>query len=230
MDVFGLFPSDEDIPTEPLPPSLQDEDDIVVKFKFNEVRYEDKESIARGGGEQLDMVLDMKTSHGHTRGEREACAKEGEEEVQAGATIGDTDRHAGQSGATPGATGPHAGKYESLRNEMRREFPEYGEGLNEDIQKVTKKLDATNETVNIIQEQMTDVPRNLQALTLAIDNLTQQRQQSHHEDEESNHDNFDEEPAAEERGVGRGACGRGFVPFGAARRVPPQPQDDGLGK
>jgi hypothetical protein len=31
---------DEDIPTELLPPSLQDEDDVVVKLKFNEVRIE----------------------------------------------------------------------------------------------------------------------------------------------------------------------------------------------
>ncbi|KAK1649097.1 hypothetical protein QYE76_066902 [Lolium multiflorum] len=68
-------------------------------------RYKDKGSIARGGGEQLYMVLDMKTSHGRAREEREACAKEGEEEVQAGATLGDTGRHAGQ----PGATGSHAG-------------------------------------------------------------------------------------------------------------------------
>ncbi|KAK1631750.1 hypothetical protein QYE76_006065 [Lolium multiflorum] len=43
-------------------------------------RYEDKVSIARGGGgEQLDMELDMKTSHGRAREEMEACAKEGEE-------------------------------------------------------------------------------------------------------------------------------------------------------
>jgi hypothetical protein len=29
---------DKDIPTEPLPPSLQNEDNVAVKFKFNEVR------------------------------------------------------------------------------------------------------------------------------------------------------------------------------------------------
>ena len=29
---------DEDIPTEPLPPSLQDEDDVAMKLKSNEVR------------------------------------------------------------------------------------------------------------------------------------------------------------------------------------------------
>ncbi|XP_047051718.1 ras-related protein Rab-2-A-like [Lolium rigidum] len=39
-------------------------------------------------------------------------------------------------------------EYEAIRNEMGREFHEQGEGLNDDIQKVTKKLDTTNETVN----------------------------------------------------------------------------------
>ncbi|KAK1626851.1 hypothetical protein QYE76_001166 [Lolium multiflorum] len=91
---------DEDIPTILLPPSLQDEDDGAMKFK-----YEEGASIARGGEEQLDkkldvkmdmelaMKLDMKTSHGSAREEREACAR-GEEEVQAGAMPGQTGRHA----------------------------------------------------------------------------------------------------------------------------------------
>ncbi|KAK1556091.1 hypothetical protein QYE76_018981 [Lolium multiflorum] len=55
-------------------------------------------------------------------------------------------------------------EYEALRNEMRREFREQDEGLTDDIQKVTKKLDTTNETVNTIQEQVTDIQRSLQAL------------------------------------------------------------------
>ena len=141
--------SDEDIPTEPLPPSLQDEEDVAVKLKSNEVsigpmtrarakllkqqvnlflndtlidenfilpksfdlcmiRYEDGGSIARGGEEQLDMVLDVKTSHGRAREEREACARE-EDQVQARATPGSTGRHAGQPGASPGSAGCHAG-------------------------------------------------------------------------------------------------------------------------
>ena len=90
--------------------TLINENFILPKsFHLCMIRYEEGASIARGGEEQLDMVLDMKTIHGRAREEREACAKEGEEEVQAGATLGDTGRHAGQSGATPGATGPHAG-------------------------------------------------------------------------------------------------------------------------
>ncbi|KAK1662203.1 hypothetical protein QYE76_050362 [Lolium multiflorum] len=44
------------------------------------VVYEEGASIARGGEEQLDkkqdMKLDMKTSHGSAREEREACARE----------------------------------------------------------------------------------------------------------------------------------------------------------
>ncbi|KAK1608006.1 hypothetical protein QYE76_031679 [Lolium multiflorum] len=112
-------------------------------------------------------------------------------------------------------------EYEALRDDVRREFRNQGNILNDDILKVTKKLDTTNETVNTIQVQVTDIQRSLQALQLAMENLTQQRQQSHHEDEESNHGNFEEEPASGERGVGRGmghgAGGCGFVPVGAAR-------------
>ncbi|KAK1602533.1 hypothetical protein QYE76_017964 [Lolium multiflorum] len=81
--------------------------------------YEDGASIARGEEEQLDvkldmeldmnldMKLDMKTSHGRAREERDACARE-EEAVQAGATPGPTDRHAGRPSPRPGPTGPHA--------------------------------------------------------------------------------------------------------------------------
>jgi hypothetical protein len=96
---------------------LQDEEDVAVKLKSNEVkigpmtrarakllkqhvnlilndilidenfilpkscylcmiRYEEGASISRGGEEQLDMVLDMKTFHGCVREEWEACARE----------------------------------------------------------------------------------------------------------------------------------------------------------
>ncbi|KAK1601071.1 hypothetical protein QYE76_037516 [Lolium multiflorum] len=310
--------SDEDNPTEPLPPSLQDEEDVAVKLKSNEVRigpmtrasaellkqqYEDKGSIARGGGEQLDMVLDMKTPHGRAREEREACTRE-EDEVHAGATPGAAGRHARSNrlprrmSAAPAGSCAGANRcaganwvtvrnqsrdfvrvipvistssscylrcvhrefitttvliekigqpliilvsdfsvssggadivswrvYESLRNEMRREFREQDEGLTADIEKVTKKLDTTNETVNTIQEQVTDIQRSLQALQLAVENMIQHQQQ--HEEGDSVHGDFDEQPVAVGRGVGN--RGRGFVELGA-RCVPPQPQDDGLGK
>ncbi|KAK1686551.1 hypothetical protein QYE76_047399 [Lolium multiflorum] len=121
---------DEDIPTELLPPSLQDEDNVAAKLKSDEVRigpitrarakllkqqvnsllndtlidenfilpksfhlcmirYEEGASIARGGEEQLDMALDVKTFHGCAREEREACARQ--EEVKNSA---ETDRSA----------------------------------------------------------------------------------------------------------------------------------------
>nr|XP_051207196.1 uncharacterized protein LOC127322829 [Lolium perenne] len=74
--------------------------------------YEEGASIARGGEEQLDqkmdVKLDMKTSHGHARDEREECAR-GEAEVQAGARSGPTGRAARPSGPRPGPTGSSAG-------------------------------------------------------------------------------------------------------------------------
>ncbi|KAK1660845.1 hypothetical protein QYE76_049004 [Lolium multiflorum] len=94
---------------------------------------------------------------------------------------------------------------------MRREFGEQGQKLNDDIGNVTKTLDTTNETVNTIQVQVMDIQRSIQALELAVENLTQQ-----HEDED---DDLDEQPAAASHGVGRGNRGRGFVELGA-RRVP----------
>ncbi|KAK1683976.1 hypothetical protein QYE76_044824 [Lolium multiflorum] len=74
------------------------------KMRRDVDRYEEGASIARGGEEQLDKKLDMKTFHGRARGEREACARE-EEEVQAGARPGQTGRHAGAPGPRPGPTG-----------------------------------------------------------------------------------------------------------------------------
>jgi hypothetical protein len=79
---------------------------------------------------------------------------------------------------------------------------------------------------------VTDIHQFIQALQLVIENLTQQQQQQH-EDADSAHGDYEEQPAAGAnaagRGVGRGKRGRGFVELGA-RRVQPQPQDDGLGK
>ncbi|KAK1648397.1 hypothetical protein QYE76_066202 [Lolium multiflorum] len=67
-------------------------------------RYEEETGIARGGEEQLDkkmdvkmeMELDMKTSHGRAREEREACGRGGYA-VQAGARSGPTGCAAGPS-------------------------------------------------------------------------------------------------------------------------------------
>ncbi|KAK1682982.1 hypothetical protein QYE76_043830 [Lolium multiflorum] len=57
---------------------------------------------------KMDMELDMKTSHGRAREEREACMR-GEDDVQAGARSGPTGRAAGPSGPRPGPTGSSIG-------------------------------------------------------------------------------------------------------------------------
>jgi hypothetical protein len=82
--------------------TLIDENFILPKsFDLCMIRYEDGGSIARGEEEQLDMVLDVKTSHGRAGEEREDV-KEGEEDVKA-------IIKSGQPGAQPGAAGPCAG-------------------------------------------------------------------------------------------------------------------------
>ncbi|KAK1651853.1 hypothetical protein QYE76_069658 [Lolium multiflorum] len=113
--------------------------------------------------------------------------------------------------------------YEALRNEMRREFRTQDDELRGSIQEISQKLDATNETVTTMTDQMMDIQRSLQAFQLAVENLTQQQQQ---EDEDPE---IQDEARGVGRGVGRGNRGRGFVELGA-RRVPPQQHDDGLGK
>ncbi|KAK1594500.1 hypothetical protein QYE76_018803 [Lolium multiflorum] len=114
-------------------------------------------------------------------------------------------------------------EYEALRNEMRREFRTQDEELKGTVQEVSQKLDATNGTVNKMQDQMTDIQRSIQTLTLAIDNMTLQQQQ---EDEDVE---LQDEAPGVGRGAGRGNRGHGFVELGA-RRAYPQQQDDGLGK
>ena len=89
--------------------TLIDENFILPKsYYLCIIRYQEETSVARGVEEQLDMKtdvkmdvkLDMKISHGHTREEREACAR-GEDEVQAGLT-GWTGLQTGQPDPWPG--------------------------------------------------------------------------------------------------------------------------------
>ncbi|KAK1621417.1 hypothetical protein QYE76_026934, partial [Lolium multiflorum] len=181
------------------------------------IRYEEGASIAQGGEEQLDkkldMELDMKISHGCAREERDSCAKK--EEVQAGVS----DEKIVNQKNKDAADVMTWREYEALRNEMRREFRVQDEELKETIDGVSKKLDTTNEIINAMQDQMTDIQRDIQALTLAVENLTQQQQ--HHEDE--NVELQDEAP-----GVGRGNRGRGFVELG--RHGHGFEEEDELGK
>ncbi|KAK1682626.1 hypothetical protein QYE76_043474 [Lolium multiflorum] len=166
--------------------------------------YEEEPSIARRGEEQLDqkmdvkldMELDMKTSHGRAREEREECAR-GEDEVQAGARSDIITWR----------------EFEALRNEMRREFRTQDDELKGTIDEINQKMDATNETVTAMADQMTDIQRTLQTLQLAVDNLTNQQQQQ------------DEDP---DEVPGRANRPRGWAPLGRHGRG--QDEEDGLGK
>ncbi|KAK1642226.1 hypothetical protein QYE76_060031 [Lolium multiflorum] len=180
--------------------------------------YQEETSIARGGEEQLDMKtdikmdvkldmeLDMKISHGRAREEREACAR-GEEDVQAG----------------PAPDIITWREYEALRNEMRREFRAQDEVLNGKIDEISQKLDATHVTVTIMQDQMTDVQRNLADLRLAIENLTTQQQQQDDDDDPELQDD-----AHNARDAPRVNRARGWVPLGRNGRG--QDEEYGLGK
>ncbi|KAK1618068.1 hypothetical protein QYE76_023585 [Lolium multiflorum] len=63
-------------------------------------------------------------------------------------------------------------EYEALRNEMRREFRTEDDELKGTVEEIKQTLDATNETVTGLSDQMTDIQRSLQALQLAVENLT----------------------------------------------------------
>ncbi|KAK1627653.1 hypothetical protein QYE76_001968 [Lolium multiflorum] len=104
-------------------------------------------------------------------------------------------------------------EYEALRNEMRREFRTQDDELRGTVQEISQKLDATNETVTTMTDQMTDIQRSLQALQLAIENLTNQQQQQ------------DEDP---DEVPGRGDRPRGWAPLGRHGRG--HDEEDGLGK
>ncbi|KAK1618279.1 hypothetical protein QYE76_023796 [Lolium multiflorum] len=255
---------DEDIPTTQLPPSLQDEDDAVVKLKSNEVRIrpmtrarakllkQQGASIAREGGEQLDvkldkklevkldMELDKKTSHGRAREEREACARGGY--VQAGA-------QPGQPAVPPGHPVPGLKKdpiatvtwleYEALRDHLQREIRVATEALDKDIQGVHLKVDEATMAVTTVQTSMTTLQASIQNLTQAVGEIrTMVKPQQPPPDEDGSVQGDNAEAANAQgcgighglgRGVGDPLRGRGFVPVGAQHILPPQ-QEDGLGK
>ncbi|KAK1618799.1 hypothetical protein QYE76_024316 [Lolium multiflorum] len=104
-------------------------------------------------------------------------------------------------------------EFEALRNEMRREFRAQDDELKGTVQEISQKLDATNETVTTMQDQMTDIQHTLRTLQMSVENLTN-RQQQQHED-------ADEVP-------GRGDRPRGWAPLGRNGRG--HDEEDGLGK
>ncbi|KAK1626830.1 hypothetical protein QYE76_001145 [Lolium multiflorum] len=104
-------------------------------------------------------------------------------------------------------------EYEALRNEMRREFRAQDDELKGTVQEISQKLDATNETVTTMQDQMTDIQRTLRTLQMSVENLKNQQQQQH--------EDADEVP-------GRGDRPRGWVPLGRNGRG--HDEEDGLGK
>ncbi|KAK1642405.1 hypothetical protein QYE76_060210 [Lolium multiflorum] len=231
---------DEDIPTTPLPPSLIDEDEPAVKLKSNEVRigpitrarakYQEETSIARGGEEQLDMKtdvkmdvkldmeLDMKISHGRAR----RSGRHAREEKKTSGRSSTRDNKIVNQENKSAADLITWREYEALRNEMRREFRAQDDELKETVQAISQKLDATHVTVTTMQDQMTDVQRNLADLRLAVENLTAQQQQDDDDDLELQDD------AHNVRGAPRGNRPRGWAPLGRNGRG--HDEEDGLGK
>ncbi|KAK1613150.1 hypothetical protein QYE76_036823 [Lolium multiflorum] len=104
---------------------------------------------------------------------------------------------------------------------MRREFRAQDDELKETVQAISQKLDATHVTVTTMQDQMTDVQRNLVDLRLAVENLTAQQQQDDDDDLELQDD------AHNARGAPRGNRPRGWAPLGRNGRG--QDEEDGLG-
>ncbi|KAK1628249.1 hypothetical protein QYE76_002564 [Lolium multiflorum] len=160
---------------------------------------------------KLDMELDMKTSHGGAREEREECARGRAKsrpvpDPARPAVPPDHRSQCDPTGSGRGAPGPnrpwrlcHPGTihdaklvnqkdkdaadlmtwrdFEALRNEMRREFRIEDDELRGTVEEIKQKLDATNETVTGLADQMTDIQRSLRTLTMSVENLTNQQQQ-----------------------------------------------------
>ncbi|KAK1694366.1 hypothetical protein QYE76_011063 [Lolium multiflorum] len=200
-------------------------------------RYQEETSILRGVEEQLDMKtdvkmdvkpdmeLDMKISHGRAREERVACAR------------GEVGVRAGPAPKKDPSTPVTWMEYEALRDHLTRELRVTTEAFDTEIQGVNLKVDEATTAINIVQTSMTTLQASMNTLTQAVHDIRtmvqQQPQQPLDEDGSVNGDNADAAAAqGMGRGVGRGlphGVNRGYVEFGA-RRVPPQPQDDGLGK
>ncbi|KAK1648935.1 hypothetical protein QYE76_066740 [Lolium multiflorum] len=127
-------------------------------------------------------------------------------------------------------------EYEALRDHLTRELRVTTETFDTEIQGVNLKVDEATTAINTVQTSMTTLQASMNTLTQAVHDIRtmvqQQPQQPLDEDGSVNGDNADAAAQGMGRGVGRGlprGVNRGYVELGA-RRVPPQPQDDGLGK
>ena len=128
-------------------------------------------------------------------------------------------------------------EFEALRDHMQRQIGVATDVIDQDIQSVNLKIDEATTVINTVQTSMTTLQESIRNLTHAVGEIrtmVQPQQQPLDEDGSVQGDNA-EAAAAQGRGIGRGLGrgepprGRGFVELGA-RRVPPLPQGDGLGK
>ncbi|KAK1652878.1 hypothetical protein QYE76_070683 [Lolium multiflorum] len=168
---------------------------------------------------KLDMELDMKISHGRTREEGRRHARE---EKKKSRLVQHRDEKIVNQENKNSADLMTWREYEALRNEMRREFHAQDDELKGKVQEISQKLDATNVTVTRMQDQTTDIQRNLNDLRLLVQNLAARQQQDDDEDPELQDD------AHNARGAPRGDRARNWAPLGRNGRG--QDEDDGLGK
>ncbi|KAK1681394.1 hypothetical protein QYE76_042242 [Lolium multiflorum] len=127
-------------------------------------------------------------------------------------------------------------EYEALRDHLTRELRVTTETFDTEIQGVNLKVDEATTAINTVQTSMTTLQASIHNLTQAVGDIRTVVQQPLDEDGSVNGDNADV-AAVQGRGIDHGfghgvgepLRGCGFVELGA-RRVPPQPQDDGLGK
>ena len=124
-------------------------------------------------------------------------------------------------------------EYEALRDHFQGVITRSTESIDNDVQALQLKLDQTDNTINTVQTQVTELQTSIQNLTQSVNQLhltvEQNQPQDGYVDDDSVHDN------AAQLGLGCGGVvpgrGRGFAPLGGARRVPHDAQhDDGLGK
>ena len=112
-------------------------------------------------------------------------------------------------------------EYEALRDHLQGYFERSSDSIEKDVQAVQLKLEQTENVVNNMQTQMTDLQASVQALTQSVNGLrvaVEQRQQDVAADDDSVHGD-NEQFLGHGRGGGLPGRGRGFAPL-RAQRVP----------